>query len=482
MDKENVVTRFPPSPTGTLHIGGARTALFNWLFARHNRGKFVLRIEDTDKLRSTQEDTEVIIESLRWLGLDWDEGPYFQSQRTKIYAEALENLLSAGNAYYCHCTPKELEKKREEAMGKGLKPKYDGTCREKGLGKYDGTCREKGLGKTPGAVVRLKSPLTGTTTFKDLVKGAISIANEELDDLILQRSDRSFTYNFAVVVDDSKMGVTYVIRGDDHINNTPRQILIYRALGEQIPHYAHLPMILGPDRTRLSKRHGATSVLAYRDMGILPHALVNSLARLGWSHGDQEKFTVQELIDLFSLDHVGKSAGIFNMEKLLDLNARYIREEDDDNLTDQTIPLLHNLGCQELDIVKVNAAIRTVKPRSKTLLDMAQGALFYFREITYDTKADEKFLKPELAELLEDLLFTLKGADAFTQDELERIFSNFVETHRIKLGTVAQPLRVALTGKTASPGIFEVMEVMGKDIVVIRLSKAIAHIKAKKGV
>ena len=470
MDKENVVTRFPPSPTGTLHIGGARTALFNWLFARHNRGKFVLRIEDTDKLRSTQEDTEVIIESLRWLGLDWDEGPYFQSQRTKIYAEALKNLLSTGNAYYCHCTPKELEKKREEAMEKGLKPKYDGTC------------REKGLGKTPGAVVRLKSPLTGTTTFKDLVKGAISIANEELDDLILQRSDRSFTYNFAVVVDDSKMGVTYVIRGDDHINNTPRQILIYRALGEQIPHYAHLPMILGPDRTRLSKRHGATSVLAYRDMGILPHALVNSLARLGWSHGDQEKFTVQELIDLFSLDHVGKSAGIFNMEKLLDLNARYIREEDDDNLTDQTIPLLHNLGCQELDIVKVNAAIRTVKPRSKTLLDMAQGALFYFREITYDTKADEKFLKPELAELLEDLLFTLKGADAFTQDELERIFSNFVETHRIKLGTVAQPLRVALTGKTASPGIFEVMEVMGKDMVVIRLSKAIAHIKAKKGV
>jgi glutamyl-tRNA synthetase len=470
MDKENVVTRFPPSPTGTLHIGGARTALFNWLFARHNHGKFVLRIEDTDKLRSTQEDTEVIIESLRWLGLDWDEGPFFQSQRTKIYAEALENLLSAGNAYYCHCTPKELEKKREEAMEKGLKPKYDGTC------------REKGLGKTPGAVVRLKSPLTGTTTFKDLVKGAISIANEELDDLILQRSDRSFTYNFAVVVDDSKMGVTYVIRGDDHINNTPRQILIYRALCEQIPHYAHLPMILGPDRTRLSKRHGATSVLAYRDMGILPHALVNSLARLGWSHGDQEKFTVQELIDLFSLDHVGKSAGIFNMEKLLDLNARYIREEDDDNLTDLTIPILHNLGCQELDIAKLKAAVRTVKLRSKTLLDMAQGALFYFREIIYDTKADEKFLKPELAELLEDLLFTLKGADAFTQDELERIFSNFVETHHIKLGTVAQPLRVALTGKTASPGIFEVMEVMGKDMVVIRLSKAIAHIKAKKGV
>jgi len=469
MDKENVVTRFPPSPTGTLHIGGARTALFNWLFARHNHGKFVLRIEDTDKLRSTQEDTEVIIESLRWLGLDWNEGPYFQSQRTKIYAEALENLLSAGNAYYCHCTPKELEKKREEAMEKGLKPKYDGTC------------REKGLGKTPGAVVRLKSPLTGTTTFIDLVKGAISIANEELDDLILQRSDRSFTYNFAVVVDDSKMGVTYVIRGDDHINNTPRQILIYRALGEQIPHYAHLPMILGPDRTRLSKRHGATSVLAYRDMGILPHALVNSLARLGWSHGDQEKFTVQELIDLFSLDHVGKSAGIFNMEKLLDLNARYIREEDEGNIADLVIPFLRSLGCQELDRKKVKEAIGTLKLRSKTLQEMAQGALFYFKDIAFEKEADEKYLRPNLLDILEDLLSDLRGAKTFDQKELESIFSTFLETHQIKLGTVAQPLRVALTGKTVSPGIFEVMEVMGQDMVLKRLSKAISHIKNKEG-
>jgi len=469
MDKENVVTRFPPSPTGTLHIGGARTALFNWLFARHNHGKFVLRIEDTDKLRSTQEDTEVIIESLRWLGLDWNEGPYFQSQRTKIYAEALKNLLSTGNAYYCHCTPKELEKKREEAMEKGLKPKYDGTC------------REKGLGKTPGAVVRLKSPLTGTTTFKDLVKGAISIANEELDDLILQRSDRSFTYNFAVVVDDSKMGVTYVIRGDDHINNTPRQILIYRALGEQIPHYAHLPMILGPDRTRLSKRHGATSVLAYRDMGILPHALVNSLARLGWSHGDQEKFTVQELIDLFSLDHVGKSAGIFNMEKLLDLNARYIREEDEGNIADLVIPFLRSLGCQELDRKKVKEAIGTLKLRSKTLQEMAQGALFYFKDIAFEKEADEKYLRPNLLDILEDLLSDLRGAKTFDQKELESIFSTFLETHQIKLGTVAQPLRVALTGKTVSPGIFEVMEVMGQDMVLKRLSKAISHIKNKEG-
>ncbi len=468
MSRENIVTRFPPSPTGTLHIGGARTALFNWLFARHYNGKFVLRIEDTDTARSTKEDTEVIIESLRWLGLDWDQGPYFQSQRTKIYQEHIEKLLSSGHAYYCHCTPEELERKRLEAKERGLKPKYDGTC------------RDRGLGKAPGAVVRLKSPLTGTTTFTDLVKGVISIDNEELDDLILQRSDGSYTYNFAVVVDDSKMGVTYVIRGDDHVNNTPRQILIYQALGEPLPQYAHLPMILGPDKARLSKRHGAMSVLAYRDMGILPHALVNSLARLGWSHGDQEKFSVQELIDLFSLEHVGKSAGVFNMEKLLDLNGKYIREQQDGKLADLLIPFLNKLGCSELERKKVTQAVKTVKKRSKTLVEMAEGALFYFKDISYDKEADDKFLRPELVDLLEDLLSDLKGATSFDQRILEEILSAFTETHGIKLGAVAQPLRVILTGKTISPGIFEIMEVMGQDTVIARLSRAISQIKNKK--
>jgi glutamyl-tRNA synthetase len=468
MSRENIVTRFPPSPTGTLHIGGARTALFNWLFARHYNGKFVLRIEDTDTARSTKEDTEVIIESLRWLGLDWDEGPYYQSQRTKIYQEHIEKLLSSGHAYYCHCTPEELERKRLLAKERGLKPKYDGTC------------RDRGLGNAPGAVVRLKSPLTGTTTFTDLVKGAISIPNEELDDLILQRSDGSYTYNFAVVVDDSKMGVTYVIRGDDHVNNTPRQILIYQALGEPLPQYAHLPMILGPDKTRLSKRHGAMSVLAYRDMGILPHALVNSLARLGWSHGDQEKFSVQELIDLFSLEHVGKSAGVFNMEKLLDLNGKYIREQQDGKLADLLIPFLNKLGCSELEREKVTQAVKTVKKRSKTLVEMAEGALFYFKDISYDKEADDKFLRPELVDLLEDLLSDLKGATSFDQRTLEEILSAFIETHGIKLGAVAQPLRVILTGKTISPGIFEIMEVMGQDTVIARLSRGISHIKNKK--
>jgi len=467
MNTKQIVTRFPPSPTGTLHIGGARTALFNWLFARHQHGKFVLRIEDTDKLRSTKENTESIIESLKWLGLDWDEGPYFQSQRTKIYYEMIEKLLSSGKAYYCHCSPEELEKKRAEAKKNGLKPKYDGTC------------RELGLGKVPGAVVRLKSPLTGKTIFKDLVKGSISIENEQLDDLILQRSDGSFTYNFAVVVDDSKLGINYVIRGDDHVNNTPRQILIYKALGEPIPQYAHLPMILGQDKSPLSKRHGATSVMAYKDMGFLPHALLNSLVRLGWSHGDQEIFTTQELIDLFSLEHVGKSAGIFNMKKLLDCNAKYIREEDDGTLADLLVPFLSHLGCSHLPREKVKGAVGTLKARAKTLLEMAQGALFYFQEIDYEKQADEKFLLPDVLHILEDLLLDLKAVTSFDQKDLENVFSILLERHQIKLGAIAQPLRVALTGTSVSPGIFEVMEVMGQEMVVQRLSHVISHIKNK---
>jgi len=468
MNEKMFVTRFPPSPTGTLHIGGARTALFNWLFARHHHGKFILRIEDTDRTRSTQENTDSIIESMKWLGLDWDEGPYFQSERTDIYNELIEKLLSSGNAYYCDCSPEDLERKRTEAKEKGFMPKYDGKC------------RERGLGKTQNSVVRLKSPLSGITTFKDLVKGVISIDNSQLDDLVLQRSDGSFTYHYAVVVDDIKMGITYIIRGDDHVNNTPRQILIYKAFNEPLPQYAHLPMILGPDRSPLSKRHGATSVMAYKEMGIFPHVLLNSLARLGWAHGDQEKFTIEELIELFSLDNVGKSAGIFNMEKLLDLNAKYIKEEDDANLADLLIPFLTGLGCSKLDREKVIKAVKTLKARAKTLVEMAQAALFYFKEIQYDKEAEEKFLTPDALGILESLLADLKSAATFDKEELEKIFSAFLETHQIKLGKVAQSLRVALTGKTFSPGIFEIMEVMGKEMVMERLSEAISHIKAKK--
>ncbi|MBW2206604.1 MAG: glutamate--tRNA ligase [Deltaproteobacteria bacterium] len=468
MSSEKIVTRFPPSPTGYLHIGGARTALFNWLFARQKGGTFILRIEDTDKARSTDEATRAILDSLEWLGLDWDEGPYFQSQRAQLHDVYVERLLSAGKAYHCQCTPEELKERREDARAKGLKPKYDGKCRE--------------LGLNPGAntVVRLKSPKTGKTVFNDLIKGTISIDNTELDDLVLRRSDGSPTYHLAVVADDIDMGVTYIIRGDDHVNNTPRQILIYQALEEALPFYAHVPMILGPDKARLSKRHGATSVLAYRDMGYLPHALLNALARLGWSYGDQEKFTIQELIEKFSLGNVGKSPGIFNTEKLLDLNAQYIRESENSDLIESVVPLLEGLGCSNLETEKVAQAVETLKMRSRTLVEMAEGALFYFQdEFSYEEKGDRKFLKPNILEHLQDIRERLKSAEDFSIKGLEDVFRVFLEEQQVKLGKIAQPIRVALTGRTASPGLFEVMEILGKEKVLARLDKAVTHIKKK---
>ncbi|MBK5101089.1 MAG: glutamate--tRNA ligase [Desulfobacteraceae bacterium] len=468
MNQSKIVTRFPPSPTGYLHIGGVRTALFNWLFARQKGGKFILRIEDTDKARSSDKAIEAILESMEWLGLDWDEGPYFQSQRYDIYATFITRLLSEGRAYHCHCSPEELEKRRKEMKAKGLKPKYDGKC------------RDLGLGPAPGSVVRLKTPQTGVTQFNDLVKGPLQFDNAELDDLILRRSDSSPTYHLAVVGDDISLGITHVIRGDDHVNNTPRQIQIYRALGESIPEYAHLPMILGPDRQRLSKRHGAVSVLAYRDMGYLPHALLNSLARLGWSYGDQERFTREELIEKFSLSQVGQAAGIFNMEKTLDLNAWYMRESSSESLAVQLIPFLRRLGLEDLDEEKVKKAVGTLKARSKTLVDMAEGACFYFeKKITYEKKSDEKFFTPDVLELLQGLLQRLLEMTRFTHEDLENTFVAFLDEHKIKLKKVAQPIRVALTGKAVSPGIFEVMEVLGKDEVLERIGEALSHIKSK---
>jgi len=462
MNQDKVVTRFPPSPTGYLHIGGARTALYNWLFARQKGGKFILRIEDTDKERSSEEATKAILDSLRWLGLDWDEGPYFQSKRYPIYWDFVERLLSTAKAYYCHCSPEELDRRRQEAMARGLKPKYDGRC------------REMGLGPGPQAVVRLKSPQTGRTFFNDLIKGPISFNNEELDDLVLWRSDGSPTYHLAVVADDIAMGLTHIIRGDDHVNNTPRQILIYQALGEPLPFYAHVPMILGPDRTRLSKRHGATSVLAYRDMGYSPQALINALARVGWSYGDQEKFTVSELIEKFSLENVGKAAGIFNTEKLLDLNARYIRESQTEALARDLIPFLEKQGFTNLDHARVMAAVETLKPRSRTLVEMAESGRFYFVEnLTYDPVAAKKFLKPDVMGLMKDIRDRIGGLTSFTRSDLEKVFLDFMEEKGIKLGRIAQPLRVALTGTSVSPGLFEVMEVLGKKSVVGRIEKAL---------
>jgi len=469
MVQDDVVTRFPPSPTGHLHLGGARTALFNWLFARQRRGKFVLRIEDTDKARSSEEATKAILESLQWIGLDWDEGPFLQSERYHIYDAVIERLLSMNRAYHCHCSPEDLEQRRKEAMARGLKPKYDGKC------------RELGLGPAPGSVVRLKIPQTGITQFHDLVKGPIRFDNEELDDLVLRRSDGSPTYHLAVVADDISNGITHVIRGDDHVNNTPRQILIYKALEENLPQYAHVPMILGPDRTRLSKRHGATSVLAYREMGYLPHALLNGLARIGWSYGDQEKFTREELIEKFSLENVGKSAGIFNAEKMLDLNAWYIRESPEDYLARELVPFIEQMGFESPGLERLEQLAAILKKRSKTLVEMAEGARFYFTEpITYDKASDDKFLTPDLLELFEGIYRKLGQIPAFDQETLEKTFMSFLDETGVKFKRLAQPLRVALTGKTVSPGLFEVMEVLGKERVLERMDLALTHIRSKK--
>jgi glutamyl-tRNA synthetase len=468
MKPKEIVTRFPPSPTGYLHIGGARTALFNWLFARQCDGTFILRIEDTDRARSSKDAANAIIRSMEWLGLDWDRGPFFQSERYDIYNTFIERLLSSDQAYHCHCTPEELEKRRNVLKKMGLKPKYDGKC------------RKLGLKPSPGSVVRLKAPQTGVTQFDDLVKGVIRFNNEELDDLVMRRADGSPTYHLAVVADDIDLGITHVIRGDDHVNNTPRQILIYQAIGEPTPHYAHVPMILGPDKTRLSKRHGAMSVLEYKEMGYLPHALLNALVRLGWSYGDQEKFTIEELIAKFSLRNVGKAAGVFNGEKLMDLNAQYIRESKDEYLAQELIPFIRKIGFDRVDKGLLRKAIVTLKPRSKTLVEMAQGASFYFQdEISYDRKADEKFLKPELLGPLEDIKKRLEKTDKFDQAHLEEVFRVFLQERAMKIREIAQPVRVALTGKTASPGLFESMEVLGKKRVIDRFHQAISHIKAK---
>jgi glutamyl-tRNA synthetase len=465
--ENQVRTRFAPSPTGYLHIGGARTALFNWLYARHFGGKFILRIEDTDQERSTDESTRAIFESMEWLGLNWDEGPYYQAERKHLYQEAISKLLEEGKAYRCICTPEELEMKRKKALAEGRKPKYDGTC------------RDRNLDRRPGSVVRFRSPDAGLTTVNDLIKGPVHFNNEELDDLIIERADGYPTYNFAVVVDDAQMGITHVIRGDDHLNNTPRQILLYGALGYAVPAFAHVPMILGADKTRLSKRHGATSVLAYQEMGYLPEALVNYLVRLGWSYGDQEIFSMDELIRYFTLDNVGKSAAVFNPEKLLWLNQHYIKEGDTDRLARLLIPFLEARDAKAPDLDFVKKVVEDLKSRSRTLVEMADSALFYFQdEIYHDPELVEKYFNQEGREYIAAFLEKLATLSDYTKEDIEEALRRIAEDRATKLKYVIQPIRVALTGKTVSPGIDQVMLTLGRERVRKRLSDALEYTKS----
>ncbi|VEN75208.1 Glutamate--tRNA ligase [Candidatus Desulfarcum epimagneticum] len=464
-----IITRFPPSPTGHLHVGGARTALFNWLLARHFNGKFVLRIEDTDRARSTEASADAILESLEWLGIDWDEGPWFQSERMPLYREYVDRLLKDGMAYHCDCSKEDIDAMRKKAMAAGEKPRYDGTC------------RNRGLEKSPGSVVRFAAPSSGSTAVKDIVKGGVVFSNQELDDFVILRSDQTPTYNFVVVVDDIEMGITTVVRGDDHLNNTPKQIQLYRALGAEVPDFAHVPMVLGADRTRLSKRHGAMSVTAYRDMGFLPDALINYLVRLGWSHGDQEFFTRKDLIEVFTLENIGTSAGIFDPEKLKALNADHIKAAPPSELVAPLSPFLERRGFPKKDDSFVEKAIATLNSRSKTLDEMAEAAEFYFLDkVSYEEKAARKNLKPGAAPVLAELIQRLEALEDFTEENLETAFKAVMESTGLKLGKIAQPARVALTGKTVSPGIFEIIEVLGREKSLERLRLALGFIEGKE--
>ncbi len=468
MINDKIRTRFAPSPTGFLHIGGARTALFNWLFTRRQGGTFVLRIEDTDQARSTDESTQAILDAMRWLGLNWDEGPWFQAERVAIHRQMVEKLIDEGKAYYCDCSPEELDAKRKKALAEGRKPKYDGACRDKGLKKSEKT------------VVRFRCPDVGVTVVRDLIKGSISFSNDELDDLIIERSDGYPTYNFAVVVDDAQMDITHVIRGDDHVNNTPKQILIYEALGYNVPLFGHVPMILGADKARLSKRHGATSVMAYKDMGFLPEALVNYLVRLGWSHGDQEIFNIDELVREFSLEAVGKSPAVFNPEKLLWLNQHYIKSYPQEKLLEAVTPFWTEKGFDLSDTGFVGKAIETLRTRSRTIEEMADSSAFFFKEeVDYEAEAADKFLTLEYLGHLQAAVEKLPDIADYSKEGIEAFLRALADERGIKLKWLAQTLRVALTGKTVSPGIDEIMAIIGRKRVDRKIRRAISCIEQR---
>jgi glutamyl-tRNA synthetase len=470
MKRWSMRTRFAPSPTGFLHVGGARTALFCYLQARANDGTFILRIEDTDLERSTPESVQAILDGMQWLGLDYDEGPYYQTQRFERYAEVTQQLLEQGKAYHCYCSKERSDRIREEQMQAGLKPRYDGHCRD-----LDAPPQGPEFMRKP--VVRFRNPLEGDVVFDDLVRGPISISNGELDDLVIARPDGSPTYNFTVVVDDMDMNITQVIRGDDHINNTPRQINIYRALGAEPPHFAHVPMILGDDGARLSKRHGAVGVLQYRDDGYLPQALLNYLVRLGWSHGDQETFSLAEMIELFDIADVNRKASAFNTEKLDWMNQQYMRDLPSEEVASHLRWYFDKAGLNPdngpplADLVSVQA------DRVKTLREMTDASRMYYEDFDeFDTGAAKKHLRPVAEQPLRAIGNSLADLAVWEPERLDAAVRLAAEELEVGMGKIAQPLRVALTGTAVSPGIDKTLWLTGRERTLTRIRRALEYV------
>ena len=462
-----VVTRFAPSPTGYLHIGGARTALFSWLHARRHGGRFILRVEDTDRERSTPESTQAILDGMRWLGLEHDDGPYFQSDRGARYREVLDDWLASGKAYYCYRTKEELDEIREAQKARGEKPRYDGYWRDN-----DET---PPTGVTP--CIRFKNPLDGDVVFRDRIRGEVRVSNTELDDLVICRSDGSPTYNFCVVVDDHDMGVTDVVRGDDHVSNTPRQINMLRALGVEAPSYAHVPMILGHDGKRLSKRHGAVSVMQYAEKGYLPEALLNYLVRLGWAHGDQEIFSRDEMIRLFELDEVNQSASTFNPQKLLWLNQQYLKSIDAEEIAQRLRYYLAQAGIDPANGPHLPDLVRAQRERSSTLVDMVASSRFLFEDFAeWDDKARRKHLGAAAAEPLADVrarLAALEEPGGWAAEPIHGVIAGVAGERGLGMGKVAQPVRVAVAGTSVSPPIDVTLEMLGRERTLYRLDRAI---------
>ena len=464
-------TRFAPSPTGYLHVGGARTALFCYLFARRHDGEFILRIEDTDRERSTEESVTAILDGMHWLGLDYDQGPYYQTERFDRYRSVVKTLLDEGHAYYCYCSREELDAMRERQMAAGLKPRYDGRYRD-----FEG---EPPAGVEP--VVRFRNSLLGTVSWRDSVKGHIEIDNAELDDLVIARSDGTPTYNLTVVVDDIDMGITHVVRGDDHVNNTPRQINIYQALGEQLPVFAHVPMILGDDGARLSKRHGAVGVMQYRDDGYLPQALLNYLVRLGWSHGDQEVFSMDELKSQFDLDDVNRAASTFNTEKLLWINHHYIQNLPEEEVANHLLWHMEQLQLNLDEGPALPLVVELLKERARTLCEMAGQAQFLFCDFdAYDEKSAGKHLKVAAEMPLRALREALSKLEDWSAASLQSCFQAVVDELGIGFGKLGQPLRVAVTGRGAAPGNDAVLALLGKTRTLERLDRALVFIADRK--